>query len=109
MSSPFYRDFSRRDLLKIGLASAAGVSYSGWLPNLARAAADQNKPRACIVLWMSGGPTQTDTFDLKPDHANGGPFKQIETTVPGIKISEHLPGIAKQMKDMAEQITMLKL
>ena len=52
MSSSFYRDFSRRDLLKIGLASAAGVSYSGWLPNLARAAADQNKPRACIVLWI---------------------------------------------------------
>lgn len=101
MSSPFYRDFSRRDLLKMSLASACGVSYSGWLPKLAQAAAEQNKPRACIVLWMSGGPTQTDTFDLKPGHANGGPFKQIETTVPGIKISEHLPGLAKQMKDMA--------
>ncbi|MBC8350582.1 MAG: DUF1501 domain-containing protein [Planctomycetes bacterium] len=101
MSSPFYREFSRRDLMKIGLASACGVSYSGWLPRLARAAAEQNKPRACIVLWMSGGPTQTDTFDLKPDHANGGPFKPIETAVSGIKISEHLPGLAEQMKDMA--------
>ncbi|HUG68095.1 MAG TPA: DUF1501 domain-containing protein [Pirellulaceae bacterium] len=101
MSSFFYREYSRRDLLKISLASACGVSYSGWLPQLAQAAAGQNKPRACIVLWMSGGPTQTDTFDLKPNHENGGPFKQIETAVPGIKISEHLPGLAKQMQDMA--------
>lgn len=101
MTSPFYRDFTRRDLLKISLASACGVSYSGWLPKLAEAAAEQNKPRACIVLWMSGGPTQTDTFDMKPDHKNGGMFKPIDTAVPGIQISEHLPGLAKQMKDMA--------
>ena len=98
--SSSYSDCSRRDLLKISLASALGVSYSGWLPKLAHAAAE-NKPRACIVLWMSGGPTQTDTFDLKPDHENGGLFKPIETSVPGIKISEHLPGLAKQMQDMA--------
>ncbi|MEX0820449.1 MAG: DUF1501 domain-containing protein, partial [Pirellulaceae bacterium] len=101
MSSSFYREYSRRDLLKISLASACGVSYSGWLPKLAQAAAEQNKSRACIVLWMSGGPAQTDTFDLKPDHENGGPFKQIETAVAGIKISEHLPRLAQQMKDMA--------
>ncbi len=101
MSSSFQGDFSRRELLKISLASAFGVSCSGWLPKLALAAAEQNKQKSCIVLWMSGGPSQTDTFDLKPDHANGGPFKQIETTVPGIEISEHLPGLAKQMKDMA--------
>jgi hypothetical protein len=47
------------------------------------------------MLWMNGGPAQTDTFDLKPDHANGGPFKPIETSVPGISISEHLPSVAK--------------
>lgn len=101
MSSPLDGDFTRRDWLKISLASAWGVSYSGWLPRLAQAAAAQKQPKACIVLWMSGGPTQTDTFDPKPDHKNGGTFKPIETAVPGIKISEHLPGLAKQMKDMA--------
>jgi len=101
MSSSFHREYSRRDWLRISLASVCGVSYSGWLPKLARAAVEQNKPRACIVLWMSGGPAQTDTFDMKPDHKNGGTFKPIETAVPGIKISEHLPGLAKQMKDMA--------
>ena len=40
---------------------------------------------------MTGGPSQMDTFDLKPGHANGGPFKEIQTTAPGLRISEHLP------------------
>src|SRR5262249_25550997 len=42
-----------------------------------------------------------DTFDLKPGHKNGGPYKEIATAVPGIRISEHLPGIAKHAKEMA--------
>jgi hypothetical protein len=50
---------------------------------------------------MNGGPTQTDTFDLKPGHANGGPFKPIDTSAPGVKISEHLPKIAKQMHNLS--------
>ena len=50
---------------------------------------------------MNGGPSQLDTFDLKPGHANGGPFKEIATNVPGIKISEHLPKLARHMDQMA--------
>jgi hypothetical protein len=50
---------------------------------------------------MSGGPAQTDTFDLKPGHANGGPVKPIATSVPGIQISENLPGLARQMQHLA--------
>jgi len=49
---------------------------------------------------MSGGPGQCDTFDLKPDHENGGPFKPIETDVAGIQISEHLPKLATVMKHL---------
>lgn len=102
MSAKFFQEFSRRDVLQMGLASALGVSYSGWLRNLAAAAESGETPhRSCIVLWMAGGPSQTDTFDLKPGHKNGGPYKEIETAVPGIKISEHLPELAKQAKDMA--------
>ncbi len=103
MSANFYRDFDRRDFVRFSLAGALGVSFSGWLPRLARAAEGKAaaKGQACILLWMAGGPSQTDTFDLKPGHANGGPFKEIETAVPGIRISEHLPGVAKQMKDLA--------
>lgn len=50
---------------------------------------------------MAGGPTQTDTFDLKPDHANGGPFRPTATSVPGIHIGEHLPRVARKMNDLA--------
>jgi hypothetical protein len=62
---------------------------------LARAAAPPAaRARACILLWMSGGPSQMDTFDLKPGHKNGGPFKEIATRAPGLRISEHLPKLA---------------
>ena len=50
---------------------------------------------------MAGGPSQMDTFDLKPGHKNGGPFKAIETATPGIRISEHLPRLARETDDMA--------
>src|SRR5436305_3558998 len=97
----FYDEFQRRDFLRMGLAGAFGVSFSGWFGQLARAANAEQAQKACILLWMPGGPSQTDTFDLKPGHKNGGPFKEIDTAVPGVRISEHLPGIAMQMKDMA--------
>jgi hypothetical protein len=93
---------SRRDWLQLASAGVVGYSLSGWLENLAAVAADDPKrKRACILLWMSGGPSQMDTFDLKPGHANGGTFKEIATSAPGLRISEHLPRIAKFGDKMA--------
>jgi hypothetical protein len=93
---------SRRDWLKLSAAGVVGYSTSGWLETLAaEAATSRERKRSCILLWMNGGPTQTDTFDLKPGHANGGPFKEIATTAPGLRISEHLPRLAKQGKHLA--------
>src|ERR687883_1930952 len=87
---------TRREWMTLSAAGVVSYSLSGWLENLAAAAAGHPaRKRACILLWMGGGPSQMDTFDLKPGHKNGGPFKAIDTTVPGIKISEHLPKIAK--------------
>jgi hypothetical protein len=92
---------SRRDLLKLSAAGVVGYSMSGWLERLASAAAnDPERKRACILLWMNGGPSHLDTFDLKPGHDNGGPFKEIDTNVPGIKIGEHLPKIARHADRM---------
>jgi hypothetical protein len=91
---------SRRDWLKLSAAGVIGYSLSGWLENLA-AAASRERKRSCILLWMNGGPSQMDTFDLKPGHANGGSYKEIATKVPGMKISEHLPKIAQYANDMA--------
>src|SRR5262245_45167416 len=105
LTSPreFSAPYSRRDMLGMSLASVLGVSFSGWLPRLAAAANEQagKRGKSCILLWMQGGPSQMDTFDLKPGHANGGSFKEIATSVPGVRISEHLPRLAKEMKDLA--------
>lgn len=93
---------SRRDWMKLALAGFTGHSLSGWLGHLAAAAAPRGKRnRACILLWMNGGPSQLDTFDLKTGHKNGGPFKPIATAAPGVEISEHLPNVAKHMKDLS--------
>src|SRR5213079_548868 len=89
---------SRRDLLRLSAAGFVGASMSGWLEHMAAAAAkDPQRKRSCILLWMNGGPSQMDTFDLKPGHANGGPFKAIATTGAGVRISEHLPRLSRQM------------
>jgi uncharacterized protein (DUF1501 family) len=99
---PFALELSRRDWLKLSGAGVLGCSMSGWLGALAAdAAKDPRRKRSCILLWMSGGPSQLDTFDLKPGHRNGGPFKPIATSVPGIQISEHFPKIAKLANHMA--------
>ncbi|MEM9659943.1 MAG: DUF1501 domain-containing protein, partial [Planctomycetota bacterium] len=94
-------ELSRRSFVRHSLASALGLSCSGWFAHLARAAQTASAHRACILLWMSGGPSQTDTFDPKPDHDNGGPVKTIRTKSPGIHISEYLPRIAEEMESLA--------
>jgi uncharacterized protein (DUF1501 family) len=94
--------FSRRQALRTLALSAAGCSVSRFLPAFAAdLAADPARRRHCILLWMTGGPSQIDTFDMKPGHANGGPFKEIATAVPGMRFSEHLPQLAKHADSLA--------
>src|SRR5688500_18317991 len=88
---------SRRELLKLSAAGVLAGSASGWFDCLARDAARVSGHRSCILLWMEGGPSQQHTFDLK----EGGPYKSIATAAPGVRISEHLPRMAGQMKHMA--------
>src|SRR5262245_35812412 len=93
---------SRRDWLRLTAAGALSVPCAGWLPALAADAANHpQRRRSCILLWMNGGPSQMDTFDLKPGHVNGGPFREIQTPVPGVRISEHLPRLAAQARKLA--------
>ncbi len=51
--------------------------------------------KACVLLWLAGGPSQVDTFDLKPELT---PFREIETAAPGLRISEGFPRLAREMK-----------
>jgi len=100
MSAPI---LSRREWLTLSAAGVLGSCASGWFANMANAAAARpaNKKMSCILLWMNGGPSQFETFDCKPGHKNGGPVKEIATAVPGVNISENLPKLAKQMKNLA--------
>ena len=84
-------------------ATAAGISLSGWLGRLAAAAPEGQRPKSCILLWMAGGPSHIDTFDPKPEAQADvrGEFRAIETSVPGIRISEHFPRVAKLMQHAA--------
>ncbi len=94
---------SRRQLL----GAMAGVSLTGWLPQLAaRTFAGEQKtvrPRSCILLWMDGGPSQTHTFTIPEKDPD---YKAISTAVSGIRISEHLPLLAACMNDLAIVRTM---
>src|SRR6185436_18690125 len=73
---------SRRDLLKFSGASLLGASLSGWLNVLAARAQEtrQTRHKRCVLLWM-----------------DGGPFRAVQTNVPGIQISEHFPRFAQLM------------
>lgn len=93
---------SRRDWLKLSAAGVSVLSLSGWFKVLAsRAAGTSGKHKSCILLWMDGGPSHKDTFDLKPGTKDTGEFQPIATAVPGIQISEHFPKFAKLMKQAA--------
>jgi len=92
---------SRRQMIRLASAGALGASVSGWMQALAAdAAADPRRRKSCILLWMSGGPSQIDTFDPKPEHANGGPAKPIATAVPGLLLGQHLPKLAREVNDL---------
>jgi hypothetical protein len=91
---------SRRDWLRLSAVGAFGVSQSGWLRALAADAETLPRHKSVILLWMNGGPATIDLWDLKPGHPNGGPFQEIEAA-PGLKISEHLPKLARLGKEFA--------
>ena len=58
---------TRRQLIRLAAAGAIGASTSGWIETLAAdAAKDPRRRKSCILLWMTGGPSQLDTFDPKP-------------------------------------------
>jgi hypothetical protein len=95
MRASFCDGVSRRDLLRVGAAGAL------TLPTLLSAGADDSgaaRAKSLIFVFLHGGMSHHDTFDLKPDAPAEirGEFKPIPTTVPGIRICEHLPKMAGQ-------------
>jgi hypothetical protein len=102
-SSHPFGQMTRRHMMGHLAATALGVPAIQFFSSLEANAQQLRKAnRSIIVLWMGGGPSHMDIWDLKPDsEKNGGPFKPIETSAPGVKITEHLPKVAKQMHHLS--------
>jgi len=94
-------NLSRRQLLQIGAANLLGLG----LPSLLKADASRSnvgktaRADACIIIFLNGGPSHLDMWDMKPDAPAEirGEFKPIASSVPGLQVSEHLPKLAKRM------------
>src|SRR5271157_2086112 len=87
--------FARRDFLRVGAASMIGLSMADWF----QLRSETPKAKSVIQLWMAGGPTQTDTFDPKPQAGEDftGPLRgAISTKVAGMQLSTLFPLLAKQ-------------
>jgi uncharacterized protein (DUF1501 family) len=95
---------SRRDFLKAGSISAGAVGLT--LADLQAGAAGRGAGVNCILLFLVGGPSQLDTWDLKPAAPSTvrGPFRPIKTNVPGVDIAEHFPRMAR----MADRYAILR-
>ncbi|MBS1792031.1 MAG: DUF1501 domain-containing protein [Acidobacteria bacterium] len=93
----------RRDFLHAGALSVLGLSLPDLFAIKAQGADGTDHDMNCIFLMLLGGPSQVDTFDLKPSAPAEirGPFKPIKTNVPGIEISELFPHTAKHADKFA--------
>ncbi len=107
MNATFCDGIARRDFLRLGTAAVfgSGLALPAVLAQQARAAASGKPTRdlSFIYLYLKGGISTIDTWDLKPDAPKEfrGEFNPIDTNVPGIRIGEHTPKIARQMDKLA--------
>jgi hypothetical protein len=95
---------SRRAFLKGTLLTSSGLvvpNFGALFHSDSIAAENQKRRKHCILLWMNGGASQLDTFDMKPGRPTAGPFRPIATKVPGIQICEYLPRLAQHTDKLA--------
>jgi hypothetical protein len=99
-------NFHRRDFLKIGAAGLFGLSLPQLLQLEARAESKNRRANAVIMVWLAGGPSHLDMWDLKPEAPAEirGEFKTIATKVKGVEICEHLP----KMAEVADKISIVR-
>lgn len=88
---------SRRDALKVGGLGLFGLNLSSYLRLLAAGEVRARKAQSAIIVWLGGGPSHLDSFDMKPSapEAVRGEFQPIKTNVPDVHICEHLPQLAQ--------------
>ena len=92
---------SRRTMLHLGLGALAATMLPPAAGATASGSPRAGRARACILLFMHGGMSQIDTLDPKPGRPTGGGLSAIPTALPGVRISEHLPGLAARLDRVA--------
>jgi hypothetical protein len=94
---------NRRHFLKhVAGASIMAVPAMQFIHTIqANAQVMRRNNKSLIVLWMGGGPASIDIWDLKPGRPTGGVFREINTRAEGVRISEHMPRVAEQMRNLA--------
>ena len=95
----FCDGLTRRDFLHAGSLACLGLGLPAFQAIKAQGAVAADRDVNCILLFLVGGPSQLDTWDLKPNAPEEirGPFRPIATNVPGVEISEIFPRLARQM------------
>ena len=95
---------TRRSALRIGGLSLFGLNLPRLLQAQAQQPAAQRRDVNCILLWMGGGASNIDTFDMKPDAPSEirGEFQPIATNLPGVQVCEHLPRMARHMDKVCQ-------
>src|SRR5262245_43588877 len=90
---------TRRELLRVGGLSLAGLTLSDLS---ALGATRKPRFRSCVFVFLSGGPSHIDLWDMKPEAPAEirGEFAPVATSVPGIDLCEHLPRLAQQMRHL---------
>ena len=104
MLCPTREHVSRRAWLKGTLGTAAGATLMNWggLTTSAFAAENiQKKHKHCILIWLNGGASQFETFDMKVGRPTGGLFREISTNLAGTRICELMPNMAERMDKIA--------
>ena len=94
---------SRRDFLQLGLGTLLGGGLASALRARDPERAATAEAKACILIWMDGGPTHFETFDPKPDAPEEyrGEFKTVATKTPGVFLSEHMTQLAGMFDKLA--------
>src|SRR6185295_13222267 len=97
MLQPRYA-FDRRQFLRVGAAGVVGASLPLAVSSAVDATSGASRAKSVLLVLLSGGPSQLDTLDPKPDAPAEvrGEFSVIGTTIPGVKVYEHLPRLAQQ-------------
>ncbi|MFN3151350.1 DUF1501 domain-containing protein [Bremerella sp.] len=99
-----HEHLSRRSLLKGSLATVGGgtlMNWGGLFGSDAFASEAKKSNKRCILIWLNGGCSQFETFDMKVGRPSGGPFREISTNVAGTRVCELMPKISQRMDKLA--------